>query len=220
VLFSALYIPPMYVAARCSGEPCDAALARIDRALGVEVPEVLRVMERHPSLRRILAVCYDVLLPFMTIAIILPPLCGKSQRAREYLIAGVVSAALGLSLFALVPAVGPWTEYGYPARPDQQRCAEILNSLRTEAEPTLVFSNTDGIVALPSFHTILAILAAFALWPIPYVRWPASLLAALITLSTLTTGWHYVVDVLAGIAVAALACGVARAYSLTESRRR
>jgi membrane-associated phospholipid phosphatase len=218
VLFSVLYIPPMYVAGRCSGDFCDALLARIDRALGLEVPQVLRFMEGHATLKRVLDVSYDVLLPFMTIAIILPPLCGHMERAKEYLVAGVISAALGLSLFALMPAVGPWTQYAYPLRPDQERCAEILTSLRTQHEPTLVFSNTDGIVALPSFHTILALLAAFALWKIPYVRWPAALLALAIIVSTMTTGWHYLVDVIAGILLALIACAGAKGYTWLERR--
>jgi len=41
-------------------------------------------------------------------------------------------------------------------------------------------------------------------------------------LSTLTTGWHYVIDVLGGLAVAALAVAVAKAFFLAggQGRRR
>jgi membrane-associated phospholipid phosphatase len=35
------------------------------------------------------------------------------------------------------------------------------------------------------------------------LRWPAFLIAALIIVSTMTTGWHYGVDVIAGVAIAA-----------------
>jgi membrane-associated phospholipid phosphatase len=34
------------------------------------------------------------------------------------------------------------------------------------------------------------------------VQEPAALLAALIVLSTLTTGWHYLIDIVAGVLVA------------------
>src|SRR5262249_55436 len=58
----------------------------------------------------------------------------------------------------------------------------------------------------------LAVLAAAALWPVRYLRWPAAVLAALIVVSTVTTGWHYVSDVLGGLALAALSLAVARGY--------
>ena len=58
-----------------------------------------------------------------------------------------------------------------------------------------------GIVAFPSFHTILAILSVRALWGIGKLRAIGTALGVAICLSTVATGWHYVIDVLSGIAV-------------------
>jgi len=74
----------------------------------------------------------------------------------------------------------------------------------------------DGLICFPSFHTILAVLAGVALWSIPYLRWAAAALAALIVVSTVTTGTHYVVDVVAGLGVAFVAFGVAKGYTWLE----
>ena len=44
-----------------------------------------------------------------------------------------------------------------------------------------------------------ALLAAFALWSLPYLRWPAAFVSTLIIISTVTTGWHYAADVAGGV---------------------
>lgn len=64
---------------------------------------------------------------------------------------------------------------------------------------------------LPSLHVSLALLGASGFWPErPRLAGACLAWAALITISTLTTRQHYVVDVLAGIVVAAVAASLAR----------
>src|SRR5262249_24118557 len=79
-----------------------------------------------------------------------------------------------------------------------------------------------GHEALPvEFSTVLAVVAAGALWPIPCVRWLATLTALFITISTLTTGWHYGVDVAAGALLALVCCRLGMALvSLANPRPR
>ncbi len=62
-----------------------------------------------------------------------------------------------------------------------------------------------GVVAFPSFHVVLAILSVVALWRIRGVKWFALIIGILICVSTITTGWHYGIDVIAGLAVVLLA---------------
>ena len=72
------------------------------------------------------------------------------------------------------------------------------------------------MICFPSFHTILAVLAAIALWPLPRLRWMAAVWGTLIVVSTVTTGTHYLIDVLAGFAVAMVAQVAARGFSVFE----
>jgi hypothetical protein len=220
VLFSALYSVPQYMAGRSSAALCDQWLARMDRSLGIEVPNIVAFIAGYPGLGRFLALSYDALLPMIALAIILPAFCGAMQRAKEYCIACLASAAIGIPLFAFLPALGPWTHYGYPASPEQASYLQVLQELRSPGSCTLDLGHVEGIITFPSFHTALAIMAAFALWPLRYVRWPAAVLAVLISLSTLTTGWHYVADVLAGVVLAASSCAIAKGYTCAECRWR
>ena len=56
-----------------------------------------------------------------------------------------------------------------------------------------------------------AIFCAAALWGFRLLRIPVALLSGMIVISTVTTGWHYVSDVAAGIAVACLSLAIAKA---------
>jgi membrane-associated phospholipid phosphatase len=217
-VFSVLYSAPMYIAARLPVEFHDHRLAQMDKSIGIELPTILHGLESFPRCKWFLDHCYDSLLIFVTIAIMVPPVCGHMQRSKEYVVAGVASALIAYPLFAMLPALGPWTYYQYPASIDQQSFEKVIVALKNPDPFVLNYLQIQGIITFPSFHTALAMLAAFALWPVRYLRWPAVLLAGLITVSTITTGWHYLTDVLAGALVAGAACMVGRGYSWCERR--
>jgi hypothetical protein len=218
LLFGTLYQFPMFIAARAPVGMKDGVLAACDRALGIEVPQVLRFMEGLPGLSRFLVYCYNSLLPLVMVAIIVPPLCGKMREAKEYVLAGVVSAIISLPLFAVFQAVGPWVHYGYEPLIRQVDYMETFRKLKAEGAFVMDINYSDGLICFPSFHTILAILPAVALWRVPYAGRAASILASLIVISTVTTGSHYLIDVVVGIGVALLSITIARIYSRTEAR--
>jgi membrane-associated phospholipid phosphatase len=141
-------------------------------------------------------------------------------RAKEFTVASLASAVIAFPLSALVPAVGPWFHYGYAPAADQEKVMNVFLSLRSQEPFIINFADLEGVIAFPSFHTVLAVLAAFALWPIPYVRWAGALVCTLIVVATVMTGWHYVVDVAAGVLIAAVSCQTARLFTRWGSRAR
>jgi hypothetical protein len=83
-----------------------------------------------------------------------------------------------------------------------------------------VFFGLEGHEALlMDGATVLAVLAAFALWPIPSVRWLAAAAALFLVLATLTTGWHSGVVTLAGALLALVCCRFGLALTALESPR-
>ena len=68
----------------------------------------------------------------------------------------------------------------------------------------LSLADTEGLITFPSFHTVWALLLVAAC-PRPAKAFSVVLNAAVIV-ATLTTGWHYLADVLAGIVVFYVAC--------------
>jgi hypothetical protein len=218
VFFSNLLLLPMYVAARQRPELCDALLARADAALGVEVPDVLRLVDRFPAVAGALAFVYGTLIFLMTMAVMLPPLFGRMDKAKEYALACLAAAAISMPIFAAFQALGPWSYYGYAPSPHQAESMRTFLALKTDGPIELDLSDLNGLICFPSFHTILAVLAAAALWPFPYLRWFAAVLAGLIVVSTVTTGWHYLADVAGGLLVAPASLALARGYLWLEPR--
>ena len=145
---------------------------------------------------------YPMLFPLMKISILLPVLSGRVKYAQEFLTSNLVAFALGLPLFAMLPAIGPWYGFHLEPRTDEAACQAALLLLRSRGPYT--FSPPGGVICFPSFHVVWAILCAQALWGFRWLRFPVLAVSAMIILSTLTTGVHYFCDVLAGILVATI----------------
>jgi hypothetical protein len=139
----------------------DAHLAQWDKAIGVSVPGVTEWAKSH-WLGLMANKSYFLLLPLMRIAILLPTLCGRVKHAQQFLLANVIAFALGLPIFSLLPAVGPWYGYHLAARPDQVDSQALLLLLRQPGP--CEYHLPAGIICFPSFHVIWAILCVQALW--------------------------------------------------------
>lgn len=213
VLTTNIHLLPMFLAGRADVDPADATLARWDRALGLEVTDIIGLTRQYPAIDHMLGHVYQSLMLLITAAVILAPMTGRVVAAMETIVACVLSVYLAFPAFALLQARGPWRYYGYSPLIDQRGFESKFAALKGDVWFFVDLNYKDGIVCFPSYHTILAVLAAAALSGVPYLGRIATSWAALIVVSTLTTGSHYVVDVLAGLAVAAVSVAGARGVS-------
>ncbi|MDJ1159486.1 phosphatase PAP2 family protein [Chelatococcus sp. SYSU_G07232] len=77
----------------------------------------------------------------------------------------------------------------------------------------------EGIVTFPPFHTVLAILTAYACRDVRPLFVAAVLLNALVIVSTLPEGGHHLVDIMAGALIAGVTIiGVRRALAVGTAR--
>ena len=199
--------PAVYVFGRAGMPLQDVNLMRLDSSLGISVPAIAQWAAHH-ALGRVISATYPLLFLFIPLALLAPALSGRWLVARQFIAANIVAYVIGLAAFALLPAVGPWYGYHLVPEPAQALCQAELLTLRA---PGLFIPHTPGIVCFPSFHVIWALLSARALWTFRRFRILVAIFAAMIVLSTLTTGWHYFVDVLGGIAVSAISVWAASA---------
>jgi membrane-associated phospholipid phosphatase len=188
------------IAARSQMPLRDSLFGRLDQSLGVNVPVVVEWTHKN-WLGVVFDRTYPLLIPLLVIAALLPAFWGKVKYAREFLLANMAAFAIGLPAFALLPAIGPWHYYHTTPTSAQANCQAGLLALRTHS-PFADSAQAAGLVSFPSFHVIWAILCAAALWGFRPLRIPVMLLSGMIVVSTITTGWHYFTDVLAGFAIA------------------
>ncbi|MGC2163720.1 MAG: phosphatase PAP2 family protein [Silvibacterium sp.] len=205
---------PMLIAARLRMPLQDAHFARIDHLLGVNVL-VIKIWASHHWLGKLINKTYPLLLLLLWAASLMPALTGNLDRAREFVVANLVAIAVGIPLFGLLPAVGPWSIYHFAPSAAQAYCQAQLFTLRLPGP--YLFLGAPGVVCFPSFHVIWAIVCAFVLWDFRLLRIPVTMLSFMIILATMTTGWHYFSDVLGGVVVAGIAIAIAKAYTSGSS---
>jgi membrane-associated phospholipid phosphatase len=183
----------------------DANLARLDRLFGISVPQIVSWSSRH-WVGSLVNRTYTLLSPLLILSVFLPALTGKVKNAQQFVLANLIAFAIGLPLFALLPAIGPWYGYHVAATPHQLDCQSAILLFRGAEHQV---THLDAIICFPSFHAIWAIFCVSALWGFRLLRIPVALLSGMIVVSTVTTGWHYVSDVVAGVAVAYLSLAIA-----------
>lgn len=194
------------VAARVNLPLRDGILVKWDRALGVNVPAIAAWSSNH-QVGWLISSTYPLLIWVVASALILPALTGRVRVAREFVLGNLIAFAVGIPLFALMPAVGPWYGLHFQPNPMQLAVQDQLVALRGPGSSPLQLA---GVVCFPSFHIIWAILAAAALCNFRWIRIPAAAVCLLIAMSTVTSGWHYFADVVAGTLLAALSIYAAR----------
>jgi hypothetical protein len=211
-----IHVYPMYLAARSSAPFYDAALASWDRWLGLQTPQVLDWIEQYPRLDRFLWISYLSLNLLMAAVLVTMAVTGRLMPAQVFVLSCVIAALISFPLLSVFPAEGPWTYYGYDRLPPGRM--EVMNALKTQPNPVLDLDYKHGLITFPSFHAILAILAAMCLWSYPYVRWLGLVWGGLVVTGTVTGGWHYVIDVVAGFGIAFLSYALARAFFWAEGK--
>lgn len=199
-LYSAVFCLLMYTLATTGRPLVDPLLARWDAACGVHLPAIVQWTSRHPAVRATLEWAYNSLLWQTPLVIVVLGFSGDRLRLEGFVRQFMLATLLCAFLFALFPAEGPFAYYGYETSATQARYLEHLHGLRDGSRTVISWNGAEGLITFPSFHTTWALLLA---WSLRGYRWLGMVSAAinlLVIASTLTTGWHYLVDVLGGVA--------------------
>jgi hypothetical protein len=211
VLFTSGYTVLMYSIAATGRPFADAQLMAFDHACGVHLPDIVQWATAHPTITRLLRVTYDTLLFQTAGLVIVLGFLGDRRALQTYILRFMVAALVTAGFFWWAPAEGPFVAYGYAPSDDQVRYLDHLHGLRSGTLTTVTWVQAEGLITFPSFHTTWAILLALA---VRHRRWLFVFLATVntaVVVSTLTTGWHYASDVIAGIVTCAFAVAVSHA---------
>jgi len=200
-------VPLILIAARSPFPLVDQQLAAIDFQMHFSTVKIVAFVARFSFLQIPLALSYMFLPFFAGAAIIVPLIFGQLDVVRRFIASVVVCLVLTAAIFTFLPAVGPWRTEGFNPVQEQRNVAPALLELKSD-RPVDYSKQDAALVCFPSFHVALALLSGFALGSVRRFRLGAWILASLICISTITTGWHYGIDGLGGAALAALCIGM------------
>ena len=117
--------------------------------------------------------------------------------------AGVsIAATVGLAVFWLAPAIGPWAYYGQaaygsPLPPAEAAFIADFSALRAGRFTALLTGH--GLVTIPSFHVVFAVLFAWVFRQERFLYPVAIVLNLGVIVATFPVGWHYLSDLPAGM---------------------
>ena len=224
VCYSVVMGPMCYVAASFGLPLQDALFSRFDTAIGFDWLAVHKATVSSPWIANLNAWIYGHSAHQMLLAWLVLGATSQFDRLAGLFGAMTLATILTLTVSALMPAVGAYTFHGVGD--------EMLANMRGTGagawhvkdflavrDGTLRYldpKTMEGITQFPSFHTIVAATAGWATWRTRYLKWPMALFSAAVIWTTLPIGGHYVIDILAGLAVTALAL---RVMARTEPSR-
>jgi len=181
----------------------DHALARWDAALGWDTVAVLRWVSSRPAVRSLLIYAYNSTELQLVLAPMVAAFAHDRRRLRVFLYAVVYSSFAGSLVYYFFPSSGPAGIFESPDFLPVQRLTHLKFEQVHNFEP--VTTLLGGLIAFPSFHVAWSALATYATRSRPRIFWPLAALNVVVIASTALLGWHYIVDVAAGLALA-LAC--------------
>lgn len=185
----------------------DGELARMDAALGFSWPEWFQFANSHRLVKVIFAVAYAILLPECAASIIYFSHRKQSERNAEFLWGALISLLITATISGVFPAEGAFVQFGVPGPAEATYLPHLL-ALRDGTASSFSVNDLQGLITMPSYHTVLALLVIYAYRGCG--RWFTLALAlnGVMLLSLPSEGGHYLVDVIAGSAVAAFTIAI------------
>lgn len=178
----------------------DFVLAHWDARLGWDTVAVLHWVAERPWLRAFLNLCYNSTELQLVLAPFVAALAHDRRRLRVFLYGIVYSSIAGSLIYYFFPSSGPAGIFQSSDFLAVQRLTHFKFRQVHNFQP--VTTLLGGLIAFPSFHVCWSVLATYVALPRRGIFRALAALNILVISSTVLLGWHYLVDVLAGILLA------------------
>jgi hypothetical protein len=209
VLLTNVLVPMQYGAVAMGAPYADPWLAAADALMGVHVPTLTAWTWAHPVLLRLITLTYFSFAPQLLLTVLALAALRERERLWEFAFHFHVCLIVTIAALALWPAVCAPAYYGYPPTIDMTHVIAQIKGFHDGSMTVIRFNDLEGLVSLPSFHVAGAMLVTWAFRHRPKVLIPLIVLNTGLAFSTVLTGEHYAVDVLAA---APLVAGSLAAY--------
>jgi membrane-associated phospholipid phosphatase len=216
----------MYLAAATQAPLTDAKLAALDAAIGFDWLAFLATVNAMPLVSAALVFAYHSTGPLLISLFVFLSFTHREERLYELLALMALTTMCTAILQAMIPAAGAYALFqpnreafsNFTDQAGMWHYAELVD-LRAGKSFTYFAAKTSGMVTFPSFHTILGVITLYAIRDHRFLAPPVLVLNSLMIVATIPEGGHHLVDVLAGLVIAA-ACilFVRRLVAFTRQR--
>lgn len=194
----------------------DNTLAAWDHLLGFDWPKVYLWTKQRPHLDHALALAYSSVLPQIATVVVYLSFTGRREQLAEFNAAFILSFLMTSAVSVYFPAAGPAKFYQGIVHADVSLLSHF-EPLRDGTLRVYDVKTAQGLVSIPSFHTVMAILLTYAMRRTRIFPVFLALNIAVIA-STPTQGEHYLVDLIAGAITVVTAIGLLKKRGIFSSR--
>jgi PAP2 superfamily len=179
--------------------PIDRQIVALETTIQINMSAILVWTNAHPLFKNLLVIIYDSLPYQMSALPLLVIMTCRTHLLREYYFFLLYTTLLGFGFYYFFPTTAPASMINSPLFSiDQLATGLKFQQIHHYLNPT---TSAGGLIALPSFHVIWAVLCVNLLkeWPIPCIA--LGIMNSFLILSCVLLGWHYVSDVIGSIVV-------------------
>ena len=206
-----------YLLASLGLSPIDSALDQCDKAVGFDWLSWYKFVNANSAVKHVLIAAYASMSLQIVFSIIYFSHIEEANRSNELWWTASIALVITTIVSGILPAMGTFEHYGVI---DAKHGAHLhdLYGLRGGTLTGISMNHIQGIITLPSYHTVLAVLLSYIYRDqrrMLYVVLPLNLL---MLISIPSQGGHYLADMFAGGAVAALSIWIVARIPLGANR--
>ncbi|MBV53002.1 MAG: hypothetical protein CL816_02930 [Coxiellaceae bacterium] len=173
---------------------------RVDQAIGYEQKVTIQFIIDHPLLRVVLAHAYNSLKTMAMLVGIALLISMKLVSYYRYIAYFLITFLIGSLIYYFFPSTD--VSSIIPSKIFSPSAYMVVEQFKLEHNYKPISQFAIGLISMPSFHTIWAMVITFSLWNVRYLRWIALCYSVIVVISALCLGAHFLVDILAGLVIA------------------
>lgn len=179
----------------------DDRLVQIDAALGFHWRPAYQWFEAHPLIFETLRFCYRLYGWQVALLPVLLAFLGRLDDLADFLLLFCVCVVLTILISALIPASNPHIYFGRIGAHELSEWSQFAG-FREGLLHTIDLNDNQGLISLPSLHAAHAVIFTYAARHLRGWNVLIAALNVLMTISAVPFGAHYLIDIIAGIALA------------------
>lgn len=185
-----------YLAVSANFPLVDQSLAAADKFLAFSWADYYHWSISHETFQRVLVEAYGTLAKQSWLVVVYLCMTRRKARIREFLELTVSLFSISILLSISIPAAGAPKFFASAVHVDVSGWSHF-EALRAGSLKLIDLNSMQGLVSMPSVHTVMAILLCWAVrrTALAYIVIPLNIV---VLLSTPVVGGHYIIDVIAG----------------------
>lgn len=189
----------------------DALLTKADVFIGFHWGAVYQLLMQHDWQRAMLQAAYQSYGYQVGVVLVILSLRRAVDDLGEYLFLFTFVAAVAIAIATLVPASNAYYQFGVASHGDPTPWSQFFG-FRDGTLNVIDLADNQGLISFPSVHAAHAVVFAYALRHVKYLNVAALILNAVMIVSAVPYGGHYLVDILAGLALGAGLIAISRTW--------